>query len=80
MTLGSPLPAPEPLRDTLTTAPETGARLWCTVCDTDAYVFVEIVAETPTGPPHTVEVSYTCSECDTFYAHAVTMEVSPHVE
>ncbi|MFP3579720.1 hypothetical protein SB659_09060 [Arthrobacter sp. SIMBA_036] len=80
MTLGSALPAPKPesrLKTARRTAPataEAAAPPWCTVCDTDSYIFVETVVEAEPNRSHVVEVSYTCSECDTFYAHAVRLE------
>ena len=70
MTLGS-LPVPKPSQ-----GPEpaqAGVRPWCTVCGTDSYIFVETVVEAEPHQTEMVDVSYTCSECDTFYAHPVRL-------
>ncbi|NHW46531.1 hypothetical protein HAV21_06440 [Paenarthrobacter sp. MSM-2-10-13] len=74
MTLGSPIPAPQPASRRAPATVDTGARPWCTVCNTDSYVFVETVVEATPNQSEIVEVSYTCSECDTFYAHAVRLD------
>ncbi|MCD4853686.1 hypothetical protein LN996_22965 [Arthrobacter sp. AK01] len=73
MTLGS-LPVPKPARETEPATAETGVRPWCTACGTDSYIFVETVVEAEANQSEVVEVSYTCSECDTFYAHTVRLE------
>ncbi|MFF1829071.1 hypothetical protein [Paenarthrobacter sp. NPDC058040] len=81
MTLGSPIPAPKRLPGATPTTADTGARPWCTVCDTDSYIFVETVVEAEPNQSEIVEVSYTCSECDTFYAHAVRLaELVPEIQ
>lgn len=74
MTLGSPIPAPKPASGRAPATVDTGARPWCTVCNTDSYIFVETVVEATPNQSEIVEVSYTCSECDTFYAHAVRLD------
>lgn len=74
MTLTSPIPAPEPVLGPIPAPADTGNRPWCTVCATDSYIFVETVVEAGQDRSETVEVSYTCSECDTFYAHAVRLD------
>lgn len=66
MTLGSPLPAPKRFTGATPAIGDTGSRPWCTVCDTDSYIFVETVVEAAPNQSEIVEVSYTCSECDTF--------------
>jgi len=70
MTLGS-LPVPKPSQEP--TPAQAEARPWCTVCGTDSYVFVETVVEAEPHQSEVVDVSYTCSECDTFYAHPVRL-------
>ncbi|GAA3272214.1 hypothetical protein [Paenarthrobacter aurescens] len=74
MTLGSPIPAPQPADGRAPATADTGARPWCSVCNTDSYIFVETVVEAAPNQSEIVEVSYTCSECDTFYAHAVRLD------
>ncbi|MEQ4566737.1 hypothetical protein [Paenarthrobacter sp. CAP02] len=74
MTLGSPIPAPKPLTVPVPSVADTDARPWCTVCETDSYVFVETVVESAPNQSQLVDVSYTCSECDTFYAHTVRLD------
>ena len=74
MTLGSPIPAPKPASRRAAATVDTGARPWCTVCDTDSHIFVETVVEAIPNQSEIVEVSYTCSECDTFYAHSVRLD------
>ncbi|MGR0160638.1 hypothetical protein [Paenarthrobacter nitroguajacolicus] len=74
MTLGSPIPAPKPASGRAPATVDTGVRPWCTVCNTDSYIFVETVVEATPNQSEIVEVSYTCSECDTFYAHAVRLD------
>ncbi|WP_017197113.1 hypothetical protein [Arthrobacter sp. M2012083] len=74
MTLGSPIPASKPSSGQAPATVDTGARPWCTVCNTDSYIFVETVVEATPNQSEIVEVSYTCSECDTFYAHAVRLD------
>ncbi len=71
MTLGSPIPAPKPASPRTAA---TAARPWCTVCNTDSHIFVETVVESTPNQSEIVEVSYTCSECDTFYAHSVRLD------
>ncbi len=81
MTLGSPIPAPKRLTGAAPATSDTGSRPWCTVCDTDSYIFVETVVEAEPNQSEIVEVSYTCSECDTFYAHAVRLaELVPEIQ
>jgi hypothetical protein len=72
MTLGS-LPVPKPSQGSMTVPPVTEARPWCTACATDSYIFVETVVESEPHQSEVVDVSYTCSECDTFYAHPVRL-------
>lgn len=45
---------------------------WCTHCGTDEYLIIESV-EPAVGSDAAefLEISYTCSECDRFYGHAV---------
>jgi hypothetical protein len=70
MTLGS-LPVPKPSQGPEPAQAEV--RPWCTVCGTDSYIFVETVVEAEPHQTEVVDVSYTCSECDTFYAHPVRL-------
>lgn len=81
MTLGSPIPAPEPATRPGAQPAPNDTRPWCTVCGTDSYIFVETVVEAAPNQSELVEVSYTCSECDTFYAHAVRLaELIPEIQ
>ena len=81
MTLGSPIPAPKPMVGADPATFDTPTRPWCTVCDTDSYIFVETVVEAEPNQSEIVEVSYTCSECDTFYAHPVPLvELVPEIQ
>lgn len=50
------------------------ARPWCTQCDTDEYLILETIENACHGEPGLAEVSYTCAECDSYYAHAVGVE------
>lgn len=45
---------------------------WCTQCGTDDYLIIESV-EPAVGDDAAefLEISYTCSECDSFYGHPV---------
>ncbi|WP_426998234.1 hypothetical protein [Pseudarthrobacter sp. N5] len=54
-----------------------GQRLWCAKCRTDDHLIIESMDALK--PPETgmVQVSYTCVECDFFYAHAAAV---PQVE
>ncbi|MET4097758.1 hypothetical protein [Arthrobacter sp. UYCu712] len=53
-------------------APPGGStRPWCSACGTDAYLFIETVGGSANRPGTSIEVSYTCLECDTFHAHDV---------
>ncbi|MET4097674.1 hypothetical protein ABIB51_004630 [Arthrobacter sp. UYCu712] len=49
----------------------TSTRPWCSACGTDAYLFIETVGGSASWPGTSIEVSYTCLECDGFYAHDV---------
>jgi hypothetical protein len=80
MTLGS-LPVPKPARGTEPATAHAGVRPWCTVCATDSYIFVETVVEAEPRELAIVDVSYTCSECDTFYAHPVRLDtLTPEIQ
>ncbi|WP_427135161.1 hypothetical protein [Pseudarthrobacter sp. S9] len=50
-----------------------GRRLWCTKCRTDQHLIIDSIEALQ--PPETgmVQVSYTCLECDFFYAHAAAV-------
>jgi len=50
-----------------------GQQLWCAQCHTNEYLIIESIETL--RPPRTglVEVSYTCVECDFFYAHTASM-------
>lgn len=51
-----------------------GQRLWCTQCETDEYLNIESIDTL--RPPRTglVAVTYTCIDCDYFYAHTASVE------
>ncbi|WP_427136656.1 hypothetical protein [Pseudarthrobacter sp. S9] len=51
--------------------PGSSTRPWCSACGTDAYLFIETVGGSAKRPGTSIEVSYTCLECDGFYAHDV---------
>lgn len=50
-----------------------GQRLWCTQCQTDEYLIIESIDTL--RPPRTglLDVTYTCVECDFFYAHTASV-------
>lgn len=53
-------------------------RPWCDACGTDSYLFIESVGASRTAPGQSLEISYTCVECDGYYAHDVgTQNLSP---
>jgi hypothetical protein len=44
-------------------------RLWCTECHTDRFLVIESIESLHGGKRDLVSVSYSCAECDYFYAH-----------
>ena len=45
---------------------------WCSYCGTDDYLIIESVEPSTTADAaEFLEISYTCTECDRFYGHAV---------
>lgn len=51
----------------------SGDRLWCPECGTDEYLIVESIEALHPPQEGLVDVSYTCVECDFFYAHAANV-------
>lgn len=48
-------------------------RPWCSGCRSDAHLMVDSIAPVTPLSPETVDLSYTCLECDSFYAHPVAV-------
>lgn len=50
-----------------------GQRLWCSQCQTDEHLIIESIDTL--RPPRTglLDVTYTCVECDFFYAHTASV-------
>jgi hypothetical protein len=51
----------------------SGDRLWCPECQTDEHLIVESIEALHPPQEGLVDVSYTCVECDYFYAHAASV-------
>jgi hypothetical protein len=47
--------------------------LWCSSCRSDAYLIIDTIGPLAPAETDVVEVSYTCIECDVFYAHPATV-------
>ena len=47
----------------------SGDPLWCSECQTDEHLIVESIEALHPPQDGMVDVSYTCVECDHFYAH-----------
>lgn len=52
----------------------SGDRLWCSECRTDEHLIVESIEALHPPQDGMVDVSYTCVECDYFYAHPATVQ------
>lgn len=61
--------APTPAEEQ--TPQDSNSRPWCSRCGTDEFLLIESVDESFTEPGQLLAVSYTCLECDNFYAHDV---------
>ncbi len=48
-----------------------GNRPWCGTCDSDEFLIFETAAFPAGGPAGELDVSYTCTECEGYYAHQV---------
>ncbi|AIY00909.1 hypothetical protein ART_1310 [Arthrobacter sp. PAMC 25486] len=49
-------------------------RIWCEVCDTDEYILIEHAHKRRHHKASTWDVEYSCTECETFYAHDIFSE------
>lgn len=52
-------------------AHRSGDRPWCDTCGTDEFLIIETIRVPAAGPSGKMDVSYTCTGCDGFYAHPV---------
>ena len=49
-------------------------RPWCSQCTTDEYLLIERVERARFIHSDSLEISYTCMNCDGFYGHAVGLD------
>lgn len=53
---------------------DESAPLWCGVCGTDEYILIEMARWRRRRGTGAWDIDYTCTNCDSFYAHAVADE------
>ncbi|UVJ40770.1 hypothetical protein [Arthrobacter sp. CJ23] len=57
-------------------ADRSRGRPWCSGCRSDAHLMVDGIAPVRPLSHEAVDLSYTCLECDSFYAHPVAVDLA----